>query len=483
MLRQSLQQKLLQKLSPQQIQLMRLIQLPAMALESRIKEELEENPALDDASEEEDWEEEEDLDNTQEDQDSEDFGFEDYLEDEDGTPDYNLYTNNNPESQENQIPFAQSKSFQDLLMAQLDVQILSEQESKIAAHIIGNLDDAGYLRRELLALVDDLAFSQHIETTEDEVISVLHIVQSFDPPGIAARSLQECLILQLDRKIPKTEPIKIARLLLQKQFEEFTKKHYDKILHKLGLDEAQLKLAIEEVLKLNPKPGNALTESIRQLEQIIPDFIMQVMDGKIELTLNSRNIPEIRLSKKYSEMFETFLAKKDKMNSEDKKAVLFVKQKIDAAKWFIDALKQRQQTLTLTMDAIMQQQKAYFLTGDESKLKPMILKDIAEKVGLDVSTISRVVNSKYVQTPYGTFLLKTFFSESILSTDGGDEVSAREIKQLIIDLIEQEDKKNPITDEQLTEILQQKGFSLARRTIAKYREQMHIPVARLRKTL
>jgi RNA polymerase sigma-54 factor len=482
MLRQSLNLKLLQKLSPQQIQLMKLIQLPALALEARIKEELEENPALDDTLEEE-WEADDDV-NQQEEEDSiENFEFGDYMEDEDNAPDYQMYTNNSSENEERDIPFAQSRSFQDILKTQLDVHILSDQEYKIALNIIGNLDDSGYLRRELHALVDDLAFSQNVETTEDEILSVLHIIQAFDPPGIGARSLQECLVLQLDRKIPKSEPVKIARLVMQKQFEEFTKKHYDKIIHKLGLTEDQLKKAIEEILKLNPKPGNALTESVKQVEQIIPDFVVHVIDGKLDMTLNGRNIPELRLSRKYSEMFEGFLAKKDKVNSEDKKAILFVKQKMDSARWFIDALKQRQQTLQLTMNAILIQQKEYFLTGDDTKLKPMILKDVSEKVGLDISTISRVVNSKYVQTPYGTFLLKTFFSESILSSDDGEEVSSREIKQLVLDMIETEDKKNPITDDQLTEKLQIMGYSLARRTIAKYREQMHIPVARLRKEL
>lgn len=482
MLRQSLQQKLLQKLSPQQIQLMKLIQLPAVALEARIKEELEENPALDDMAEEE-WEAEDDINQQEEDESVDNFEFGDYMEDEENIPDYQTYTNNSPEQEEKNIPFAQSRSFQDILQTQLDVHILSDQEYRIALNIIGNLDDSGYLRRELFALVDDLAFSQNIETTEEEVLSVLHVIQAFDPPGIGARSLQECLVLQLDRKIPKTEPIKIARLVLQKQFEEFTKKHYDKIIHKLGLTEDQLKKAIEEILKLNPKPGNALTESVKQLEQIIPDFVVHVIDGKLDMTLNSRNIPELRLSRKYSEMFESFLAKKDKVNSEDKKAILFVKQKLDSARWFIDALKQRQQTLQLTMNAILIQQKEYFLTGDDTKLKPMILKDVSEKVGLDISTISRVVNSKYVQTPYGTFLLKTFFSESILSSDEGEEVSSREIKQLLLDMIESEDKKTPITDDQLTEKLHEKGYTLARRTIAKYREQLHIPVARLRKEL
>lgn len=483
MLKQSLQQRLLQKLSPQQIQLMKLLQLPVVSLEARIKEELEENPALEDNSEE-DWEEESEVDDIQQEEDSfEDFNFDDYLEDGDDGPDYNSYTNNNPEPQEREIPFAQSRSFQDLLKSQLDLCVLSDHEHKIAENIIGNLDDTGYLQRELSAMIDDLAFSQNIETTEEELLTVLHVIQSLDPPGIGARHLQECLILQLDRKTTKTEAVKIAKLVLQKQFEEFTRKHYDKIILKLGLSEQQLRSAIDEILKLNPKPGNALTESVRQTEQIIPDFMVTAIDGKLDITLNSRNIPELRLNKKYSELFETVLSKKEKINSEDQQAILFVKQKLESAKWFIDALKQRQQTLRLTIDAIVHHQRDYFLTGDETKLKPMILKDVSEKVGLDISTISRVVNSKYVQTSYGTFLLKTFFSESITSNEEGEEVSAREIKQLISSIIDDEDKRHPITDEHLTEKVNQKGYALARRTIAKYREQLNIPVARLRKQL
>ncbi len=482
MLKQSLQQKLLQKLSPQQIQLMKLLQLPTLALEQRIKEELEENPALDEG-EEEDIEDPL-LDSQTEEEDSfENFEFDDYLSDEDDTPDYNLYANNHSsDEEERNIPFTQNKTFHDLLKAQLDLRVLSDHEYTIAQVIIGNLDDAGYLRRELLALVDDLAFTYNIETNEEEILSILHIVQEFDPPGIAARSLQECLMLQLERKIPATEPIKIAKLILHKCFDEFTKKHYEKIIHKIGITEKELKVSVEEILKLNPKPGNSLTESVKQVEQIIPDFIIQHIDGKLELIINSRNIPELRLNRKYSEMIESYYEKKSKLNSEDKKALLFVKQKLDAAKWFIDAIKQRQQTLLLTMDAILQYQKEYFLTGDETKLKPMILKDIADKVGLDISTISRVVNSKYAQTPYGTFLLKTFFSEA-LTTDDGEEVSSREVKKILQDLIEQENKKSPITDEQLAELLQKKGYNIARRTIAKYRDQLNIPVARLRKEI
>ncbi len=484
MLRQSLQQKLLQKLSPQQIQLMKMLQLPTLALEDRIKEELEENPALEEGEEEEinETETENETENEVDDENFEDFDFENYIDD-DEIPEYKLYTNNaGADVEEKTIPFAQARSFQDLLKSQLDLRILNEHEYAIALNLIGNIDEAGYLRRDLYALVDDLAFMQNIETTEEEVLTILHVIQGFDPAGIGARSLQECLLLQLNRIIPKTESVKIAMLVLQKHFEEFTKKHYDKIMHKLGISESELKFAIDEILKLNPKPGNSLNESVKQVEQVIPDFVVLNNDNKLELVLNSRNIPDLHISRKYSELFETFLSKKDKMNSEDKKALLFVKQKIDSARWFVDAIKQRQQTLLLTMDAILQMQKEYFISGDEAKIKPMILKDIAEKVNLDISTISRVVNSKYVQTVYGTFLLKTFFSES-LTNDDGEEVSSREIKKILQDLLDIEDKKNPITDEQLTEELKKKGYLIARRTVAKYREQLKIPVARLRKTL
>ena len=482
MLRQSLSQKMLQKLSPQQIQLMKLLQLPTIALEQRIKEELESNPALDEGKETKDDE----LSNEYEAEHGEEatpaqeeFDFEEYMADE--TPSYKLYSSNKgADADDKEIPFSSGKSFHELLERQLGLRVLSDEEFTIAKHLIGNLDDSGYLRRELHAIVDDLAFTQNIDTTEEELLVLLNIIQEFDPAGVGARSLQECLLLQLDRKTIQTEATAIAKLILKNQFEAFTKKHFSKIIDKLGITEEELKDGMEEILKLNPKPGNSLNESVRVIEHIIPDFILTNVDDQLELTLNQRNAPELKMSRQYSEMLETY--SKSKPSKEQKEALLFVKQKLDSAKWFIDAIKQRQNTLLLTMDAILHYQKEYFLKGDETKLRPMILKDIAEKVDLDISTISRVVNSKYVQTPYGTFLLKTFFSES-LSTDSGEEVSTREVKKILQDLIDEEDKKRPITDEKIATELKAKGYNIARRTVAKYREQLNIPVARLRKEL
>ena len=487
MLRQTLQQKLLQKLSPQQIQLMKLLQLPTIALEQRIKEELEINPALeegkeDDFSDNAENEYEDDFENEGlSDSRDDEFDLSDYMDDE--TPDYKLYTSNKGKDvDDKEIPFAAGKSFHDLLQDQLTMRILDDREFQIASTLIGNLDDSGYLRRELSAIVDDLAFSQYIETNEEELLALLMLIQEFDPAGVGARSLQECLILQLDRKYSASESVRVAKLILQSCFDEFTKKHYEKIEDKLGITENELKLAMDEILKLNPKPGNSLNESIKIIAAVIPDFIITNNDGTLQLTLNSRNAPDLKVSRQYAEMLQTYSENKANSNREQKDAALFVKQKLDTAKWFIDAIKERQNTLLLTMDAIMQYQKAYFETGDETKLKPMILNDIAEKVNMDISTISRVSNSKYVQTPYGTFLLKTFFSES-LSTDSGEEVSTREVKKILQDLIEAEDKKKPITDEALAEALKNKGYNIARRTVAKYREQLNIPVARLRKEL
>lgn len=483
MLKQTLQQKLLQKLSPQQIQLMKLLQLPAVALEQRIKEEMESNPALDEGTLETEEDYDAEIEDRESEQDYDDIDFDEYLDDD--TPSYKLYTmNKGKDTDEKSIPFSQGRSFQEMLESQLQMQVLSEKEEVIAQTIIGNLDEAGYVRRDLESIVDDLAFSMNVETNQEEVLAVLHIIQSFDPAGIGARSLQECLLLQLDRYTHRTFEIVLAKEILKDYFDEFTKKHYDKIIQKLGVEEDDLKAALEEILKLNPKPGNTLNENVRVIEQIIPDFVITTHTGNLELSLNSRNAPELHLNKQYTEMLEGFSERKGSSSAtkEDKAAMVFVKQKIDSAKWFIDAIKQRRQTLLLTMDAIMHMQKEYFLSGDETKLKPMILKDIADKVGLDISTISRVVNSKYVQTPYGTFLLKTFFSES-LETEAGEEVSTREVKKILTELIESEDKRKPITDEKLAEELKKKGYKIARRTVAKYREQLKIPVARLRKVL
>ncbi len=495
MLNQRLQQKLLQKLSPQQILLMKLLQIPSIALEQRIKQEIEENPALDDSAAEEDtgqesdeYEEPEQDDGEEEgddyDKSKEEFDLDDYV-DEDDFPDYRLYVNNtSPDDEVREIPFVAGISFHELLITQLGLKVLTEKQLAIAKTIIGNLDESGYLQRDLDAMVDDLAFSQNLQATREEVLEMLMVVQKLDPPGVGARNLQECLILQLRRKAiaEPSDTRDLAILILEKYFMEFSKKHYDKIIHKIQITEEDLKLAIDEILTLNPKPGNSLSETARTNYYIIPDFIIQTKDGELDLTLNSRNVPELRLNRTYLEMLDTYARSKDKKNNAHKDALLFIKQKVDSAKWFIDAIKQRQNTLYITMDAILNYQKEYFQTGDETRLKPMILKDIAEIVGLDISTISRVANSKYVQTPYGTFLLKSFFSES-LQTDSGEEVSTREIKKILSDCIEAEVKSKPLTDEELTLRLKEKGYNIARRTVAKYREQLNIPVARLRKEL
>ncbi len=495
MLNQRLQQKLLQKLSPQQILLMKLLQIPSIALEQRIKQEIEENPALDDSAAEEDssqeseeYEEPEQEDGDEEseeyDKAKEEFDLDDYV-DQDEFPDYRLYVNNaSPDDEVREIPFAAGISFHEQLISQLGLRVLTDKQLSIAHTIIGNLDDAGYLQRDTDAMVDDLAFSQNIVATREEILEMLMIVQELDPPGVGARNLQECLILQLKRKM-MAEPShtrNLAILILEKYFTEFSKKHYDKIIHKAHITEKALKLAIDEILTLNPKPGNSLSETARTNHYVIPDFMIQNKDGEMELTLNSRNVPELRLNRTYLDMLETYAKSKDKKNNAHKDAFLFIKQKVDSAKWFIDAIKQRQNTLYVTMNAILDYQMDYFQTGDETRLKPMILKDIAEIVGLDISTISRVANSKYVQTPYGTFLLKSFFSES-LQTDSGEEVSTREIKKILSDCIEAEEKSKPLTDEELTFRLKEKGYNIARRTVAKYREQSNIPVARLRKEL
>ncbi|MDQ3191378.1 MAG: RNA polymerase factor sigma-54 [Bacteroidota bacterium] len=488
MLKQSLQQRLLQKLSPQQIQLMKLLQIPTISLEQRIKEELELNPALEEGREEEEageFEEEFQADNTAEEpvkeNTREDFDFEQYFDD-DETPGYKLSAKNTgPDEERKEIPFSGGTSFQDFLLAQLGLRVLDEHQHVVAENIIGNIDDDGYLRREIESLVNDLAFSQNIMTNEEEVLQMLKVIQEFDPSGIGARNLQECLALQLQRKDSKNPYIKIALTIITKHFEEFTKKHYEKISRKICIDDETLKSAINEVLRLNPKPGSSSqsNESSKLSLQIVPDFVVNNNDGGLELSLNSRNAPELKISRPYMEMLENYQNNKTR---ETKDALMFVKQKLDGARWFIDAIKQRQQTLSLTMQAIMEYQYDYFLTGDETRLRPMILKDIAEKVNLDISTISRVANSKYVQTEFGTFSLKSFFSES-LSTDTGEEVSTREVKKILQDCIDGENKSKPLTDDKLAKILKEKGYNIARRTIAKYREQLNIPVARMRKEL
>ena len=473
-LKQSLQQRLLQKLSPQQIQLMKMLQLPTVELEKRIKEELEINPALDEGeeqvSEDEFTEEADDK--------RDDFNFQDYTNDE--TPSYKTQSNNFSKGQEeHQKPLSFGDSLSERLLKQIDLKIKNENQKKIAEHIIGNLDESGYLRRELFNIVDDLAFSQNIFADEEELEQILAEVQDLEPHGVGARDLKECLLIQL-RKKNKTIAIKTAEVILEKCFESFTKKHYSKISKKLDINNDAIKDAIAEIVKLNPKPGNSLIDSQSDIQQITPDFTLIDNDGILSVELNQRNSPQLRVSNDYIEMIKGF--QHGAKNKRDKDAILFIKQKVDAAKWFIDAVKQRQNTLLITMKAIISFQKEFFLSGDEKKLKPMILKDIASIVSMDISTISRVANSKHVSTPYGIFSLKYFFSES-LTTDSGEEVSTREVKTILNEAINKEDKSKPLTDEKLASLLKEKGYLIARRTVAKYREQLNIPVARLRKEL
>lgn len=488
MLKQELNLKLQQKLSPQQIQLMKLVQLPTIAFEQRIKQELEENPALeegndfgeDEFSSDDNWETEDyEQENTI---DTSDINIDEYLSD-DEIPNYKTYTNNYSDDDEDRsVPYAQGISFIDYLSNQLSMYRLDEEEFIIADFIIGNMDDDGYIRRDLQAIVDDLAFTQNIYSDKNEVEQLLtNYIQKLDPIGVGARDLQECLKIQLESKQPQTETTELALELITKSFESFTKKHYKRLMLKHDVTEEQLKDAISEIEKLNPKPGKSFAGNNKTIEQITPDFTIRIVDGELELTINGRNVPELRVSNSYAEMLDTY-KNTEKKSTEQKEAVLFVKQKLDAAKWFIDAVTQRRNTLLITMQAIMEFQEEYFLTGDETKIKPMILKDVADKIGMDISTVSRVANSKYVNTPYGTFLIKDLFSES-LTNEEGEEVSTREIKRILQDVINEEDKKKPLTDEKLTEILKEKGYPIARRTIAKYREQLNIPVARLRKEI
>lgn len=481
MLKQSLQQKLLQKLSPQQIQLMKLLQLPTVALEQRVKEELEGNPALDegrDNAEEEEEERYEERDDAKDEH--EDIDLSDYLDDD--TPDYKYQiSNKGKDDEERDIPYSGVSTFHERLKEQINLQQLNEKEHLIAEHLIGSLDDSGYLRRDLTSIEDDLAFRSNIMASQQEIEKVLKVIQQMDPAGVGARDLQECLLIQIKRKENKRLSTRIAIEILERFFNEFTKKHYSRILDRMEIENEELKMAIEEILKLNPKPGNSMNTSGKSVQVVVPDFTLQINDGEIEITLNGRNAPQLRVSNEYRGMIEHYQKAKEKSRAE-KEAMSFVKQKLDSAKWFIDAIKQRQNTLINTMRTIAEYQKEYFLEGDETKLKPMILKDIADRINMDISTVSRVVNSKYVSTPYGTFLLKSFFSES-LSTEDGEEVSTREVKKILSDLIEAEDKKKPLTDDKLSQLLREKKYNIARRTVAKYREQLNIPVARLRKEL
>lgn len=488
---QRLQQKLLQRLSPQQIQLMKLLQVPTASLETRIKEELEENPALE--LEPERFEEKEntgdDFDTAEETTDDattadsyEDDSVSDYIQDDDDEADYKLRDTNYPEfSEEREHPIRSGTSFYDLLTDQLHLLNLDNTQQTIAEQVVGSIDEDGYLRRDTSAMVDDLAFRQNVIVTEADVEAIIEMIQQFDPPGVAARNLQECLLLQLKRKEQVDSLDGIIITILTNYFDEFSRKHYDKIQKAISISEDEMRGVIQVVTRLNPKPGGESPDDSQELNYVVPDFFIYNIGGKLELTLNSRNAPELRISEGYRDMLRDYEkgAKKDKRQKE---AVLFIKQKIDAAKWFIDAIQQRQQTLLLTMQAILEHQQNFFMSGDESDLRPMILKDVAAATGLDISTVSRVANSKYVQTEFGTYRLKFFFNEA-LTTDTGEEVSTREVKRILSDLIAGEDKKNPVSDERLTELLQEKGYEIARRTVAKYREQLMIPVARLRREL
>jgi len=484
MLKQYLQFKLSQKLSPQQIQLMKLIQLPTQAFEQRLKQELEENPALESGKETSD-EFDDDFDNSEDfnDNDSinaEDINVDEYLSD-DEIPDYRMQANNySADDDDKSVPYASGTSFTQHLTNQLSTFRLDEEEEQIAEFLVGSVDESGYIRRALSDIMDDLAFTQNVYTDEKKIESVLKIVHQLDPAGVGARNLQECLLIQLHRKAQNPN-VELATAIIEKAFEQFTKKHYQKLLQKFDVTEIQLKDAILEIERLNPKPGSSYAGNTRMIEHVVPDFTIKIIDGELNLTLNGRNAPELHVSREYNNMLKGYKESKDKSKSQ-KDAVIFIKQKLDAAKWFIDAIKQRQQTLFVTMSAIMHYQEEYFLTGDERKLKPMILKDIADEIEMDVSTISRVANSKYVDTPYGTKLIKEFFSES-MTNDQGEEVSTREIKKILETVIKEENKKKPLTDEKLAKILKEKGYPIARRTVAKYREQLDLPVARLRKQI
>ncbi|NNM18591.1 MAG: RNA polymerase factor sigma-54 [Croceitalea sp.] len=485
MLKQHLQFKLSQKLSPQQIQLMKLIQLPTQAFEQRLKQELEENPALESGKAENEtvedtFEESYDDSTDSETIGAEDINIDDYLSD-DEIPDYRTQTSNySADDDEKSIPYAAGVSFNQYLLNQLNTVYLTDDQWAIAEFLVGSVDESGYIRRPLADILDDLAFTQNIYTDEETIKQVLKIVQELDPPGVAARTLDECLIIQLKRK-EQTPAVQLAITILEKSFDHFTKKHYTKLQQKHNITEDGLKNAIGEIEKLNPKPGGSYAGNNRIIEHVVPDFSIKIIDGELDLTLNGRNAPELHVSKDYSNMLQGYKDAKEKSKSQ-KDTVMFIKQKLDAAKWFIDAIKQRQQTLFITMNTIMQYQRDYFLTGDERKLRPMILKDIADQINMDVSTVSRVANSKYVDTPYGTKLIKEFFSES-MKNEQGEDVSTREIKKILETVIGEETKKKPLTDDKLAKILKEKGYPIARRTVAKYREQLGIPVARLRKQI
>ena len=480
MLNQKLQLKLSQKLSPQQIQLMKLIQLSTQEFEQRLSREIEENPALDTSKDE--IEENSDFENdstTSDDSDYDEIDVNDYLSDDD-IPDYKLKANNYSEDNEKDIPFTSGESFNQYLKTQLHSFSLKGEDLIVAEFIIGSLDPFGYLRREIIDISDDLIFTLGINYSENQIQKILDKIYLLDPAGVGAKNLQQCLELQLIRK-PKNQVVDLALKIIKNHFDQFSKKHFEKIKTKLNIDEDLLKKSIKEIEKLNPRPGGSHNENNKLNSSIVPDFTIKIVDGELKLELNSRNAPELFVSNEYKNMLAGYNESKTK-NKNQKDAVIFIKQKLDSAKWFIDAIKQRNQTLIYTMTAILNFQKKYFLSGDESKIKPMILKDIAEKINMDISTISRVANSKYVDTPYGIKLIKSFFSEGIKNSKG-EEISTIEVKKSLEEIIFNEDKKSPYTDDQLTKLLNGKGYPIARRTVAKYREMIGSPVARLRKKL
>ena len=471
MLKQSLKLKLSQKLSPQQIQLMKLIQLPVLDFEQKLKQEIEENPALEITEL-----------STNEDEfnDDDNIDIEDYISD-DEIPDYKLNSYNSSNKEENSIPYASGLSFTQLILNQLHTERLNDFEMKIAEFLVGCIDEDGYIRQNLEDVIDDLAFTQNITTEYKTVDAILKIIQNLDPAGIGARSLQECLALQLRRKDLNEISIKLALNIIEHSFDLFTKRHFEKLLTKYQISEKELKTGIKEIERLNPKPGNSLSvNSTKLIEQVIPDFKIEIVNDELLLSLNGRNKPTMNVSREYTEMLKGYSLEKNRKSQ--KEAVQFIKLKLDSAKWFIEAIEQREQTLMLTMKAIMTYQEAYFLSGDEKKIKPMILKNIADKIDMDISTISRVANSKYVDTPYGTKLIKEFFSESMINNKG-EEISTIEIKKKLENIILEEDKRKPETDDSLVKLLNKEGYKIARRTVSKYREQLNIPVARLRKQL
>jgi RNA polymerase sigma-54 factor len=481
----NLSQNLSQKLSPQQIQFIKLLQVPTAELDARIEEELEINPALEEGKEEEqEKSQEEEFEDSYEDdlgRDDNELNLDDYLDDEYGGYKMQGDGNYNPDEEDREIPISSQATLHEQLISQLSFLKLDDRQRIIGQQLIGSIENDGYIRRDLEAIINDLAFSQNIETDIDEIEEILRKVQSFDPAGIAARNLQECLIIQLERKEHPDDPVvKHALAIIHDCFEEFTKKHYPKIQRRLNLDEDEIKDAVNLITRLNPKPGG-VSDGLVRTQYIIPDFILTNNSGKLEVTLNSRNAPELRISRSYADMFDAY-DKSDKKDKKLKETVSFVKQKLDSAKWFIDAIKQRQNTLLRTMEAILQYQKEFFIDGDETNLRPMILKDIAEKIEMDISTVSRVANSKSIQTEFGVYPLKYFFSEGI-ATDSGEDVSNREVKSVLQGMVDAEDKKRPLSDDKLVKMLNKKGYNIARRTVAKYREQLQIPVARLRKEL